>query len=63
MSVQEAKRAWGTRTKYRATISAAISNDTAGAFTVTVLDEALALLLYDAYIGKGIKRFHQDMSW
>jgi len=53
------KREWGTRMKYRATISEATSNDT-GAFIVTVSDEAFALLLYDAYIDKWIKRYHQD---
>jgi hypothetical protein len=53
------KRAWGTRKKYRATISDATSND-AGAAVVTVSDEAFALLLYDAYIDKWIMRYHQD---
>ena len=53
------KRAWGTRKKYRATISDATSNDT-GAAVVTVSDEAFALLLYDAYIDKWIMRYHQD---
>ena len=53
------KRAWGTRKKYRATISDATSSDT-GAVIVTVSDEAFALLLYDAYIDKWIKRYHQD---
>ena len=55
------KRAWGTRKKYRATISDATSSDT-GAFIVTVSDEAFALLLYDAYIDKWIKRYHQDRN-
>ena len=53
------KRAWGTRKKYRATTSDATANDT-GKFVVTVLDEAFALLLYDAYIHKWIKRYHED---
>jgi hypothetical protein len=53
------KRAWGTRKKYRATISDATANDT-GKFIVTVSDEAFALLLYDAYIHKWIKRYHED---
>ena len=53
------KRAWGTRKKYRATISDATANDT-GKFIVTVSDEAFALLLYDAYINKWIKRYHED---
>ena len=53
------KRAWGTRKKYRATISDATSNDT-GAAVVTVSDEDFALLLYDAYIDKWIMRYHQD---
>ncbi len=53
------KRAWGTRKKYRATISDATSND-AGAAVVTVSDEAFALLLYDAYIDKWIMRYHHD---
>ena len=47
------KRAWGTRKKYRATVSDATSNDT-GAAVVTVSDEDFALLLYDAYIDKWI---------
>ena len=53
------KRAWGTRKKYRATISNATSNDT-GDFIVSVSDEAFALLLYEAYIDKWIKRYHED---
>jgi hypothetical protein len=38
------KRAWGTRKKYRATISDVTLSDT-GAFIVMVSDEAFALLL------------------
>ena len=53
------KRAWGTRMKYRATISDATSRET-GASIVTVSDEAFALLLYDAYVDKWIIRYHQD---
>jgi hypothetical protein len=53
------KRGWGNRKKYKATISDAKSNDT-GAPVVTVSDEAFALLLYDAYIDKWIKRYHED---
>ena len=53
------KRAWGSRKKYRSTISDATSSDTGNAI-VTVSDEAFALLLYDAYIDKWIKRYHED---
>ena len=52
------KRAWGSK-KYRSTISDATSSDTGNAI-VTVSDEAFALLLYDAYIDKWIKRYHED---
>ena len=52
-------RAWGSRKKYRSTISDATSSDTGNAI-VTISDEAFALLLYDAYIDKWIKRYHED---
>jgi hypothetical protein len=45
------KRAWRTRTKYRAIISEATTNDT-GELIVTISDKAFALLLYKNYIDK-----------
>jgi hypothetical protein len=53
------KRAWGARKKYRSTISDATSSET-GTAIVTVTDKAFALLLYEAYIDKWIKRYHED---
>jgi hypothetical protein len=53
------KRAWRPRTKYRAIISEATTNDT-GELIVTISDKAFALLLYKNYIDKWIKRYHED---
>ena len=55
------KRAWGARMKYKATISEAKDKDT-GEYVVTVSDEAFALLLFENYIDKWIKRYHEDKN-
>jgi hypothetical protein len=55
------KRAWGARMKYKATISEAKDKDT-GEIVVTVSDEAFALLLFENYIDKWIKRYHEDKN-